>query len=86
MANKSKTNLTVHKGGKKATAPATRNRLDPKLTIVKQVTGNPRREGTFGYHSFSLIKNGITIEKFVQKGGRMKDLRWDLEHGYVKVS
>lgn len=53
--------------------------------IRKLVDENPRREGTFGYASFALIKNGMTYEKFIEAGGRRQDLAWDIEHKYVKL-
>jgi len=49
--------------------------------IIKDVRRNPRQEGTWGFQSFALIRNGMTIDKFLAKGGRRKDLRWDLAHG-----
>lgn len=49
--------------------------------IIKDVRRNPRQEGTWGYQSFSYIRSGMTVDKFLAKGGRRKDLRWDLAHG-----
>jgi hypothetical protein len=49
--------------------------------IIKDVKRNPRQEGTWGFQSFSLIRSGMTVDKFLAKGGRRKDLRWDLAHG-----
>lgn len=54
--------------------------------ITKLVDENPRREGTAGFQSFALIKNGMTYEQYVSKGGRRQDLAWDEAHKYVKVS
>ena len=51
------------------------------IVIIKDVKGNPRREGTWGFQSFGMIKSGMSLQSFVAKGGRMKDLRWDLAHG-----
>jgi hypothetical protein len=62
-----------------------RNFIDPELKINKTVTGNPRREGTHGYDSFALIKNGMTVAQFLAKGGRLRDLHWDLSHNYVEL-
>jgi hypothetical protein len=53
--------------------------------IRKVATENPRREGTHGYSSWELIKNGMTYEKYIAAGGRRQDLAWDLERGYVKL-
>ena len=53
--------------------------------ITKLVKDNPRREGTFGFKSFALIKNGMTYEAYLEAGGRRNDLAWDVEHKYVEV-
>ena len=66
---------------KKSQIAARQPKTDPNLIIVKDVKGNPRKEGTFGHASFSLIRSGITVHKFVELGGRMTDLRWDINHG-----
>lgn len=48
---------------------------------------NPRREGVPGWVSFGLIlkKPGITTKEFLEKGGRLEDLRWDVKKGHVEV-
>jgi hypothetical protein len=48
---------------------------------------NPRREGTFGWHSYEIIrkKPGITYEDYRKAGGRPNDLAWDIDHQYVRT-
>lgn len=48
---------------------------------------NPRRRNSAGFNSLEIIINhpGITTEEFRAQGGRMNDLRWDVEHGHVRV-
>ena len=53
--------------------------------ITKLVKTNPRREGTHGYNSFNLIKNGMTYEEYIDLGGRANDLQWDLDHNWVEL-
>lgn len=53
--------------------------------LYKKVDGNPRREGTWGWKSFNLIKDGMTYEQYKAGGGRNNDLTWDIEHGFVEV-
>ena len=55
------------------------------LKIFKLVSKNPRREGTIGYNSFSLITSGMRYEKYVELGGRPGDLAFDEAHQYVEV-
>lgn len=53
--------------------------------IYKAVKDNPRRKGTPGHKSFSIIRNGMTYDQYKRAGGRPQDLQWDVNHGYVKV-
>lgn len=76
---------TAPKKTTKKPSGSVRNFFDSDLTIVKLVTGNPRREGTFGHESFGLIKNGMTVAQFTAKGGRLRDLHWDIDHKYVQL-
>ena len=48
---------------------------------------NPRFPGSFGYHSWNIIKNapGILYEDYLKAGGRNNDLRWDLAHEFVRA-
>ena len=55
------------------------------MTIYKKVDANPRREGAIGWHSWNLIKKGMTVAEYIDAGGRMKDLRWDIAKGYIEV-
>ena len=52
--------------------------------LVKQ---NPRKKGTFGYHSMEIIlrkPDGIRYDEFLQQGGRHRDLVWDKKKGHVE--
>jgi hypothetical protein len=53
------------------------------LTAVKDE--NHRREGTGGYKTFAIILKhpGITVEDCITKGGRMVDIRWDLDRKHL---
>lgn len=66
-----------------------RQRLNPKLFIVPTVDDNPRREGSHGYKSMEIVlsaRKPMTVEKFVAKKGRLRDLHWDANKGYVKLT
>lgn len=53
--------------------------------LYKLVDKNPRREGTHGWKSFNLIKDGMSYEDYKAAGGRNNDLAWDVEHKFVEV-
>lgn len=55
--------------------------------IYPQVDVNPRREGSHGHRSMEIVINnhGINVSEFIQAGGRVVDLRWDLDHGNVRI-
>jgi hypothetical protein len=50
-------------------------------------TVNVRREGSFGHTSLQIIMDnpGITGDEFLAKGGRLKDLRFDLQQQRVRL-
>jgi len=58
-----------------------------KLFPANGLSENPRRNGTSGHKSMSIIlaSPGITFEDFVADGGRAQDLRWDIAHNAVRV-
>ena len=55
------------------------------------VTANPRKENTkevCGYASFQLLLNhGVDMpyELYIKQGGRLQDLKWDIDHGWAEV-
>lgn len=58
-------------------------------TILQLAEKNPRHPDTQGYFSFEIVRKAggkITYEEFKARGGRPQDLKWDLDHGYVKLA
>jgi hypothetical protein len=53
--------------------------------IRKLVEKNPRKEGTKGFESWSVLRDGMTYDKYIEAGGRRQDLAWDLAHKWVKM-
>jgi hypothetical protein len=55
------------------------------------VTANPRKENkkeVCGYASFQLLLNhGVDMpyELYIKQGGRLQDLKWDIDHGWAEV-
>jgi hypothetical protein len=80
-----KTTTSAAKTPRKRAEGAGRTSAFSGKRITRQTKDNPRREGTFGFKSFALIKDGMTYEDYIAKGGRRKDLDWDVKHGFVKV-
>jgi hypothetical protein len=56
---------------------------DKKIELL--VDGNPRRDGGVGFKNFGLYKNGMTVAKFKEIGGKMPYLRTDVEKKFVKL-
>jgi hypothetical protein len=53
--------------------------------IHKLAKENPRREGSIGFKSYGLIKNGMTYDQYISAGGRRQDLAFDLAHKHVEL-
>jgi len=79
-------NGNSHEG---ATLADKQHRSEYKGRLIIQVAKqNPRHPGTHGHHSFDVVvKAGgkIRYEEYKAQGGRPQDLKWDLDHGYVKL-
>jgi hypothetical protein len=55
-------------------------------TIVKLTKENPRRAGSIGHKSFSLLRPGMKYEAYIAAGGRRQDLAFDIKAKHVKVT
>lgn len=78
---------TAAKGTKtaKKTATVKASNSLANMVIFKKVDKNPRREGSIGFKSFALIRNGMPYREYIDKGGRNVDLRYDEEQGFVQL-
>lgn len=65
--------------------PLTGYTLQPAKFDAEGKPINPRKPGSFGHTSMNVIiaNPGIEVGAFVKAGGRMTDLRWDIDHGNV---
>src|SRR5574343_1292163 len=71
---------------KKEAAPAKRgprSAFEPTMKIRILAASNPKRGEAA--ERFKIYKNGMTIAKFVENGGRMDDLRFDVKKEFIKV-
>jgi hypothetical protein len=86
---KSTATATTRKATRNQKQAIERNRIDPQLKIVPVVKENPRREGSHGFKSMQVIlkaRKPLTVEEFEEKGGRLRDLHWDINFGHVKLN
>jgi hypothetical protein len=58
--------------------------MSAKITVLAEK--NPRREGSKTFKKFALYETGMTVAEFVSKGGRLIDVKADLERGHIAVS
>jgi len=72
---------TAEGGGERAARFAP----NPKAKLEKLVDKNPRQEGSDGYKSFELIKNGMTVAKYQENGGELRFLKTEVAKGRVKL-
>jgi hypothetical protein len=56
---------------------------DQHITIL--VKDNPKREGTGAHEIFELLRKSKTVGEFYKKGGASSNLRWNIDHEYIKV-
>jgi hypothetical protein len=81
---------TRQKWSKKMQTQMSRSNAELKGKVIVQVAPkNPRRPGSQGHQSFMIIEKAggkIAYDDYRVKGGRTQDLRWDLQHDYVKLA
>lgn len=66
-----------------AKKPRASGDAEKKINII--VKENPRRAGSAGFKSYALMTQGMKVSTYLEKGGRMQDLRWDVAAGNVKL-
>ena len=56
-------------------------------TITIKAERNTRRAGSHGYKSLQIVLDAgsLTVEEYLKQGGRLNDLRWDMNKGNVTV-
>ena len=57
---------------------------DAVITVL--VTENPRRPSSQAHRRFDRYKTGMTVEKFLDAGGLLTDIHYDIGHGFIAVS
>jgi hypothetical protein len=64
------------------------SRLGPEVGSKKiklLVKENPRRADTRAHRIYSLYKDNMTVAAFIEAGGGMGDIRWDLERKNIEL-
>lgn len=80
VKNEPKAKKVVGAVGDAAVAKKEANRAR-KITIL--VEGNPKK-GTAAVR-FDLYKNGMTVGKYIELGGQLRDCAWDSKVGFISV-
>ena len=68
-------------------APTVQRRVEklPEPIIRLLVDDNPKRLGSAAYTRYTFYDDGITVNEYFRRGGRPEDIKWDLEHHYIKL-
>ncbi len=58
----------------------------PSHWLIKlKVSRNPKRPGSKAHARFRLYRDGMSVGEFLDAGGTMSDVRWNIGHGYLCV-
>lgn len=62
-------------------------RKEDNSKIILFVSENPRKPGTHGHRSWEIAASEpeMTIGRYRELGGRMNDLKWDIERGWTEI-
>ena len=55
------------------------------LRITAIVPTNPKKLGSGSFKKFALYKEGMTPDEFIAAGGTKADVKYDVEHGFIKL-
>ena len=82
-----------HRRGEPPAAPVTlkparrkmqyQQKLDPR--VISGIVPNPKKVGSKSYERFALYREGMTVQEFLLLGGTSGDIRYDVEHGFIRV-
>ena len=53
---------------------------------IKVVQKNPKAKDSISYNRYQKYKSAKNTQQYFNKGGRLADLMFDYQHGYVKFS
>jgi hypothetical protein len=68
--------------GLRLAAPPPIAALGPDDRRVLRAARNPRLPTTPAFQRFRLLKPGVSIREFLSRGGKRRDIRYALRHGY----
>lgn len=63
-----------------------KSRIGADETVTVLVPSNPKREGSEAHKRFALYQNGMTVKAFLDAGGTMADVTWDLGHRLISLT
>jgi hypothetical protein len=62
-----------------------RGRLGDDRIIRLLVSRNPKRVGSATYERFARYETGMTVARALALGLTRNDLRWDADHGFIRI-
>lgn len=60
--------------------------IKPEAAITWHVDKNPRAQGRGTYDRFQAYLGKATVKEYMEAGGTLGDLRWDIRSGYLSVA
>ena len=64
--------------------PGRTSAIKPEMKVKLLVAENPKRAGAA--ERFALYKDGMTVAKYLELGGTMADVRWDIKQQFISVA
>lgn len=64
---------------------AGRRAREADTEVIAVLVANPKRPGSLSFARFAIYTTGITVGEFLERGGRRADLKWDADHGFIRI-
>jgi len=65
---------------------STSKKYNQNNKIKLLVSNNPKKMGSKSYKRFDIYYDGISVGEFLDKGGLSIDLKWDVDHNFIKIT
>ncbi len=69
---------------KQAKAKAVNARLARTITVL--AASNPKKVNSKAFARFALYRTGATVAAYIQAGGKIGDLAYDVKHGFISLT
>ena len=54
--------------------------------MISVLVANPKKPSSKAFQRFSIYRTGQTVGAYIQAGGKIGDLAYDVKHGFISLT